>query len=487
MPRLDRWMLTTDHLVATLLCRRRPTGGGDARGIRRRWEAVAAECMVGEHRPGQRTPPLPELVTVDVTDLMISLVIEPPVTWRAEQYGLFASALARRWSGRHPVITPAPQDRMGRRRVRIEISMRELPAVEPGGGGGVPFPDPAPEGEGVAIGVDAMGRVHRIVLGPSGAAHALVAGTTRSGKTTVMRHIGRGYERVGWVVVAIDPKGEGDLDGIGTLPVAVTPDEITDRLRWLMRVREERAARKAGGVRHQHGVLVLVDEAASLLLGTGIGSEGQALVRGLVQMGGGTGVNVVLGVQQASAQALGGDKMGTFIRDNCMARLLVGPGQDVSVRMMLGERMLTPDHEDQMRGAGQGRALVSGLTREDVAGVHSIQIYAPDPGDDRPVLRVVDDRDLVRGLTVGEPVPEEDAGPAGVGGVAGRVVEYLHQHPGWVMRTTLVEAVGASGSSVREAVGRLASGDPPMVEVELRGEGRDRRAWVRAVTPPDAT
>jgi hypothetical protein len=93
----------------------------------------------------------------------------------------------------------------------------------------------------------------------------------------------------------------------------------------------------------------------------------------IINIGRGTGLHIVSGIQQASAQNMGG---GTDIRDQHLGRILLGRSSTKENRgMVLGDRNLTAQDIQKMQYAPAGRAWVSGMTRRDTGLVHCVQIF----------------------------------------------------------------------------------------------------------------
>lgn len=148
--------------------------------------------------------------------------------------------------------------------------------------------------------------------------HLLVAGTTGSGKTALVRAILTSLalvqppEELRYLLV--DPKGRG-LGAFAGLPhLAAAPlreaGEVEKRLTWLC---EEMVWREQTGVRTPR-VLVVVDELADLLAGSpGVGE----LLTRLAARGREAGLHLLLCTQKPTAEAIGG-----VLRANLPCRLV---------------------------------------------------------------------------------------------------------------------------------------------------------------------
>jgi S-DNA-T family DNA segregation ATPase FtsK/SpoIIIE len=161
-------------------------------------------------------------------------------------------------------------------------------------------------------------------------AHILVAGTTGSGKTALLRtivlslavrHPGRGELQL----VLLDPKGRafGDLAGLPQLGRLVArAEEATEALGSLVRLMERRDARRED----RPSVVVVIDELADLMM-TG-GAEAERHLTRLVQRGREAGIHVVAATQKPSAAVIG-----SLVKANFPVRLVgkVASAQDASV------------------------------------------------------------------------------------------------------------------------------------------------------------
>lgn len=138
-------------------------------------------------------------------------------------------------------------------------------------------------------------------------AHILIAGTTGSGKSVLLRGMAAslvlGHAPDDLRVVAIDPKGRAfdALEGAPhlTQPAIREPQEAARTLGGLARLMEDRDARRESAPR----IVVLIDELADLLMVDG-GVEGH-LTR-LLQRGREAGIHVVAATQRPAAAVLSG-------------------------------------------------------------------------------------------------------------------------------------------------------------------------------------
>ena len=159
-------------------------------------------------------------------------------------------------------------------------------------------------------------------------AHVLVAGTTGSGKTVLLQTMilslamanpapSQGESRGGGLaLVLIDPKGHalGLFDGLPHLarPVVREVEEMTEALRSLLRLMENRQAQAGRGQPH---VVVVIDELADLLMVGGKGVQ-WALTR-LTQRGREAGIHIIAATQKPTTAVLG-----SLVKANFPVRLV---------------------------------------------------------------------------------------------------------------------------------------------------------------------
>ncbi len=166
--------------------------------------------------------------------------------------------------------------------------------------------------------------------------HVLVAGTTGSGKTALLRTIilslALSHRPREWGFVLVDPKGRA-FEGLAGLPHLVRPiiREVDDAQSVLEEVVELMERRDREGVAEPR-LLVVVDELADLLLVGRRGGRGQPsvlplLVR-LAQRGREAGVHLLVATQKPSAAVVG-----TLLRANFPVRLVgrVASSEDARV------------------------------------------------------------------------------------------------------------------------------------------------------------
>lgn len=348
----------------------------DARMIRKEWDRKVQDLLTKMENVGAKVK-APKLIgTPEVTRRSISLILEPPPQWNRPGIEQLAGILTNEWNGVQSQVREERADRMSRRRMRIDIAMEPLPMS-------IPYPD-GDRGYGVPIGVGLMGDVLRLEVGARGVPHVLVAGQAGSGKSSAMRVMGLGLVGRGAQVRCIDPKGEGDLEGISTDPTLYRPAEWAEWFDFLWEEQQRRAELKRRGEDPGPPIVTMIDELAQIATKMGarnkqeaddLAAAHQAYMR-LIFIGRGTGLHIISATQQASAQNLGGKDQGTAIRAQHLGRILFGRASEAeNRRMVLGDRLVTEQDMEKMQEAPPGRAWVSGMTPRDTGLVHCVQFF----------------------------------------------------------------------------------------------------------------
>jgi len=151
-------------------------------------------------------------------------------------------------------------------------------------------------------------------------AHVLVAGTTGSGKTALMRTMVlslalRHPRRGELALVLIDPKGRAFADMAGlpqlTRPIVGRVEEALEALRSLVRLMELRDQEGA----NRPPVVVVVDELADLMMVGGVSAERQ-LTR-LLQRGREAGIHLIAATQKPTVAVIG-----SLVKANFPVRLV---------------------------------------------------------------------------------------------------------------------------------------------------------------------
>ena len=191
-----------------------------------------------------------------------------------------------------------------------------------------------------ALGIGEDGTPLLLHLPSPDVAHVLIAGTTGSGKTELLRTILASLARRNHAgrlqMILIDPKG-GPLRAFARLPhtaaMAVSGDEAAAALAWAVGVME----RRQRGTAPRY--IIAIDELADLLM-TGGRPVADALTR-LTQRGREAGIHVIAATQRPAAALVGG-----MVKANFPVRLVasVTSPEDAKVAAGIGgtgaERLL---------------------------------------------------------------------------------------------------------------------------------------------------
>jgi S-DNA-T family DNA segregation ATPase FtsK/SpoIIIE len=171
-----------------------------------------------------------------------------------------------------------------------------------------------------ALGVSDDGAPLLIRLPSPDVAHVLIAGTTGSGKTVLLRSmvlsLGLLNPRRSLGLVLVDPRGGAALGCFAGLPhlvqpVITTTDDATETLGRLVALMEGRDTRGEDAP----AVVVVIDELADLLMTGGDATE-QHLTR-LLQRGRNVGLHVIAATQKPTAAVIG-----TLIKSNFPVRIV---------------------------------------------------------------------------------------------------------------------------------------------------------------------
>lgn len=175
-----------------------------------------------------------------------------------------------------------------------------------------------PHGTAV-LGVDDEGAPLLLRIASPEVAHALICGTTGSGKTVLARTMVLSLARYHSVhdlgVVLIDPKGRGyaPLAGLPHLarPVATTAAEAMSVLKWLVRLMEKRDHEGKSAPR----IVCFIDELADLMLVAG--SDVEKLLTRLTQRGRTAGIHLVACTQKPTTAVIG-----SLVKSNFPVRIV---------------------------------------------------------------------------------------------------------------------------------------------------------------------
>jgi len=204
------------------------------------------------------------------------------------------------------------------------------------------------------LGMAESGRPLLLRLPAPDVAHVMVAGTTGSGKTALLRSMGLS---LAWQnpqrrlqVALVDPKGRG-LEPLAELPHCLTGliSDYNDAAEWLgylVDLMEQRDLEGSG----EPTIVVLIDELAELL---GVGGKviHDLLIR-LAQRGREAGIHLVCGTQKPSAKVLG-----SLLKANFPVRLVgrVVSADDARVAAGIGGT-----GAERLTGAGDFVAVAGG-------------------------------------------------------------------------------------------------------------------------------
>lgn len=206
------------------------------------------------------------------------------------------------------------------------------------------------------IGLTDDGRPLLLRLPSPDVAHVLVAGTTGSGKTELMRSLiaslAMTHRQSKLQVVLIDPKRRGFLP-LGGLPHLI--DDIASdagsALGLLEKLVMEMERRDATGISSPH-IVIAVDELLDVLAVGGKPVE-TALTR-IAQRGREAGLHLIAGAQKPSASALGG-----MLKANFPVRLVGRVGSAEDARVAAG---VSGTGAEKLMGRGDFVAIASGQT-----------------------------------------------------------------------------------------------------------------------------
>jgi len=160
----------------------------------------------------------------------------------------------------------------------------------------------------VMLGLDDEGHPLLVRLTSPDVAHALISGTTGSGKTALMRTIGFGIilesHPKDWGLVLIDPKGRGlrplaDAPHVIAQELGSPAEAAAGLLKWAVELMEKRDREEIDRPR----IAVFIDEVADLMLAGG--REVEIALARLSGRGREAGVHVIASTQKPNSQAVG--------------------------------------------------------------------------------------------------------------------------------------------------------------------------------------
>jgi hypothetical protein len=285
---------------------------------------------------------IPELLTWRMDRDRITIALRPLAEQTASSWDQMADALRRHVGG------ATVEWRESHGTLRVVVGRVGLPDLLPWQAHG------APEGQLV------LGRRHGggpLVIDALTTPHVLLAGATGSGKGGTIRAASAAALAAGWSLVILDPKEAGEYAWLELLgvPVPTTLREQVAALEELERVRKNRQAaiklRGVDGLSDLPGetqqvwrpVLLVVDEAADLLVATKGKSEQDrvraalqhkagGLIVELARKGRSAGIHLLVAIQRPDIAQLG--DQGGALRNNLAARLALGRLDADGLRML---------------------------------------------------------------------------------------------------------------------------------------------------------
>ncbi len=262
-----------------------------------------------------------------------------------------------------------PSARVSRRGGQIEVEIpREQPAI-------IRldrlFQEVADVPHATAIlGVDDEGAPLLLRIASPEVAHALICGTTGSGKTVLARTMILSLARYHSVhdlgLVLIDPKGRGyaPLAGLPHLarPVATTAAEALSVLKWLVGLMERRDRDGATSPR----LVCFIDELADLMLVAGHDME--ALLTRLTQRGRSAGIHVVACTQKPTTAVIG-----SLVKSNFPVRIVGSVVSPEDAKVATG---LKQTGAEKLLGRGDFLLVLKGSTHRFQAAFASSETMA---------------------------------------------------------------------------------------------------------------
>jgi S-DNA-T family DNA segregation ATPase FtsK/SpoIIIE len=184
--------------------------------------------------------------------------------------------------------------------------------------------------------------------------HALVAGTTGSGKTALVRSMALSlalHNRLGEIqLVIIDPKGRG-YGSLQGLPHMLSPvvREVDGAVRMLRDLVEHMIQRDRNGT-HEPRLVVIIDEMADLVAAGG-GDVVSAITR-LTQRGREAGIHIIGCTQKPTVEAIG-----SLVKSNFPVRLVGSVASAEDGRVATG---LRASGAEKLMGRGDFLIVVKG-------------------------------------------------------------------------------------------------------------------------------
>ena len=259
----------------------------------------------------------------------------------------------------------APTARVHRRRGQIEI---EIPRED---AGTVHLESlfnelsHVPHGTAV-LGLDDEGAPLLLRLASPEVAHALICGTTGSGKTVLARTMILSMARYHGVhelgLLLVDPKGRGYgcFNGLPHLarPIATTAADAMGLLKWLVQLMEKRDHAGTSAPR----LVCFIDELADLMLVAG--RDVQKLLTRLTQRGRSAGIHIVACTQKPTA-----DVIGSLVKSNFPARIVGSVVSPEDAKVATGMKQTGAE---KLLGRGDFQLVLKGTTHRFQAAYASV-------------------------------------------------------------------------------------------------------------------
>ena len=218
------------------------------------------------------------------------------------------------------------------------------------------------------LGVDDEGAPILLRIASPEVAHALICGTTGSGKTVLARTMILSLARYHSVqdlgMVLIDPKGRGygPLEGLPHLarPVATTAADALAVLKWLVRLMERRDRDAASSPR----LICFIDELADLMLVAG--NDVETLLTRLTQRGRSAGIHIVACTQKPTAAVIG-----SLVKSNFPVRIVGSVASPEDAKVASG---LKQTGAEKLLGRGDFLLVLKGLTHRFQAALASSEL-----------------------------------------------------------------------------------------------------------------
>jgi len=287
---------------------------------------------------------------------------------------VYSGAISPRWMSFH--ITAAPGARISIVRnlseeLALALGAKDVRIAREGGTLAVEVPRPDAEPVNLVrmlrrlkhmppvtacLGLAEDGRPLLIRLPSPDVAHVLVAGSTGSGKTELIRtalwSLAIANRQAQLQIVLIDPKRRG-FGPLSKLPHLMTPpvSSVTDSIALLQRIVEEMERRDREEITSPH-LVVAIDEGMDLIM-TG-GKEVDTLLTRIAQRGREAGIHLLVGAQNPSSSVFS-----SLLKANFPVRLVGRVSSANDARVAAG---ISGTHAEKLLGRGDFVAIAAGET-----------------------------------------------------------------------------------------------------------------------------